>query len=277
MAIINPPPGIKIVNTPTQEYMVLIRGGERLDNASPEEIRKILGKFQAWYEKLSATGKVKGGHPLVRRGEDPLAEKRPDCGRPFRGIEGNHRRILPVDGEQPRGSGCRSQRVPRSGTRSYDRSAASCGRMSDDGTRETNSFGTRTRTRRGLGSLISKSGHTPIIMDQNVSSPGTVSQMVEHLFRHEAAKMVATLTRIFGLEHLTLAEDVVQATLARALQTWPFYGVPKNPAAWIMRASRNAALDVVRREKVFRGIAPGSLASNSCVVRMAWAKVGPFR
>ena len=55
--------------------------------------------------------------------------------------------------------------------------------------------------------------------------------------------MVATLTRIFGLEHLTLAEDVVQATLARALQTWPFYGVPINPAAWIMRASRNAALD----------------------------------
>ena len=64
--------------------------------------------------------------------------------------------------------------------------------------------------------------------------------------------MVATLTRIFGLEHLTLAEDVVQATLARALQTWPFYGVPKNPAGWIMRASRNVALDVVRREKVFR-------------------------
>ena len=89
-------------------------------------------------------------------------------------------------------------------------------------------------------------------MDQNVSSPGAVSQVVEHLFRHEAGKMVATLTRIFGLEHLTLAEDVVQATLARALQTWPFYGVPKNPAGWIMRASRNVALDVVRREKVFR-------------------------
>jgi RNA polymerase sigma factor (sigma-70 family) len=82
--------------------------------------------------------------------------------------------------------------------------------------------------------------------------PGQVSQVVEHLFRHEAGKMVATLTRIFGLEHLTLAEDVVQETLARALQTWPFYGVPQNPAAWIMRASRNLALDVVRRERVFR-------------------------
>src|SRR5258706_15239656 len=79
-----------------------------------------------------------------------------------------------------------------------------------------------------------------------------VSQVVDQLFRHEWGKMVATLTRIFGIEHLGLAEDVVQEALARALQTWPFYGVPKNPAAWIMRASRNLAIDAVRREKVFR-------------------------
>ena len=79
-----------------------------------------------------------------------------------------------------------------------------------------------------------------------------VSQLVEHLFRHESGKMVATLTGIFGIEHLNLAEDVVQEALARALQTWPYRGVPENPAAWIMRASRNLALDVVRREKVFR-------------------------
>lgn len=82
--------------------------------------------------------------------------------------------------------------------------------------------------------------------------PAGISDVVEHLFRHEAGKMVATLTRIFGTEHLTLAEDVVQEALSRALQTWPFYGVPKNPAAWIMRASRNLALDVVRRQKNFR-------------------------
>src|SRR5262252_6363166 len=82
--------------------------------------------------------------------------------------------------------------------------------------------------------------------------PAEVSKVVEHLFREESGKMVATLTRIFGLEHLTLAEDVVQEALSRALQTWPFYGVPQNPAAWIMRASRNLALDVVRRQKTFR-------------------------
>ena len=83
-----------------------------------------------------------------------------------------------------------------------------------------------------------------------------VLNIVEHLFRHESGKMVAILTGIFGLNHLTLAEDVVQEALARALQTWPFYGVPENPSAWIMRTSRNLALDVVRREKVFRDKEP---------------------
>src|SRR5215472_16232126 len=88
----------------------------------------------------------------------------------------------------------------------------------------------------------------------NQNSPGTcdVPSILDHLFRHESGKMVAILTRIFGIEHLNLAEDVVQEALVRALQTWPFYGVPKNPSAWIMRASRNLALDVVRRRKVFQ-------------------------
>ncbi len=87
---------------------------------------------------------------------------------------------------------------------------------------------------------------------QSTEDKPDVSHVVEHLFRHEGAKIVATLTGIFGIEHLTLAEDVVQEALARALQTWPFYGVPQNPAAWIMRAARNLALDVVRRQKKFR-------------------------
>jgi RNA polymerase sigma factor (sigma-70 family) len=90
------------------------------------------------------------------------------------------------------------------------------------------------------------------LTETNPQEPQEAFQVVEHLFRHEAGKIVATLTRIFGLEHLTLAEDVLQEALARALQTWPFYGVPKNPSAWIMRAARNLALDVVRRRKVFR-------------------------
>ena len=96
----------------------------------------------------------------------------------------------------------------------------------------------------------------PSVVEGVEPASGEVSDVVEHLFRHESGKMVAILTRIFGLEHLSLAEDVVQETLARALQTWPFYGVPKNPAAWILRAARNLALDVVRRQKRFRDKEP---------------------
>src|SRR5882724_5807706 len=84
------------------------------------------------------------------------------------------------------------------------------------------------------------------------ASPGEVTQVVEHFFRHEAGKMISTLTRIFGIEHLNRAEDVVQETLARALQTWPYYGIPKNPSAWITQVAKNLALDLIRRDKIFR-------------------------
>ena len=87
---------------------------------------------------------------------------------------------------------------------------------------------------------------------QKDAPPGEIPQLVEHLFRHEAGKLVSRLTSIFGINHLNLAEDLVQEALARALQTWPFYGVPKNPAAWIMQVSKNLAIDLVRRDKVFR-------------------------
>src|SRR3970282_1737306 len=79
-----------------------------------------------------------------------------------------------------------------------------------------------------------------------------VTQVVEHFFRHESGKMISTLTRVFGIEHLNRAEDVVQETLIRALQTWPYYGIPKNPSAWIPQVAKNLALDLIRRDKVFR-------------------------
>ena len=75
---------------------------------------------------------------------------------------------------------------------------------------------------------------------------GSVAEVAENLFRHEAGKLVATLTRIFGLDRLHLAEDVVQEALIRALSTWPYHGVPDNPSAWITQTAKNLALDVIR-------------------------------
>jgi len=68
--------------------------------------------------------------------------------------------------------------------------------------------------------------------------------------------MVAYLTRIFGWGRLDLAEDVVQDTLCRALQLWPLHGVPDNPSAWLMRAARNRAIDLVRRDDHLRYFTP---------------------
>jgi predicted RNA polymerase sigma factor len=61
--------------------------------------------------------------------------------------------------------------------------------------------------------------------------------------------MLAALVRILGLHNFDLAEDVVQDTLVRALETWRYGRLPDNPAAWLMRTARNGALDVVRRER----------------------------
>jgi RNA polymerase sigma factor (sigma-70 family) len=83
-----------------------------------------------------------------------------------------------------------------------------------------------------------------------------VQGIVDHLFRHEAGRMIAYLTRVFGMRGLALAEDVVQDTLYRALEVWPVRGLPDNPAAWLMGAARNRALDLVRRDAHFRGFAP---------------------
>jgi len=79
----------------------------------------------------------------------------------------------------------------------------------------------------------------------------SANELVDHLFRHEAGKMVAVLTRIFGMHNLEMAEDVVQEAFLKAAQTWKFNMLPENPAAWLMQVAKNKALDIIRREQRF--------------------------
>jgi RNA polymerase sigma factor (sigma-70 family) len=81
-------------------------------------------------------------------------------------------------------------------------------------------------------------------------------QLDEHLFRREAGRMVGTLTHIFGVHNLALAEDVVQDAFCRALEVWKFRGVPENPSAWLMKTAKNRALDILRRERTATTFAP---------------------
>ncbi len=79
-------------------------------------------------------------------------------------------------------------------------------------------------------------------------------QLVDHLFRHESGKMVAVLTRVFGIHNLELVEDTVQETFLKALQVWKYGALPDNPSAWLMQVARNRTIDLIRRQQKLAGI-----------------------
>ena len=82
-----------------------------------------------------------------------------------------------------------------------------------------------------------------------MADTGETGVLLEHLFRRQAGRMVAHLARLLGPAHLDLAEETVQETMLRSLQTWPYQGLPDNPAAWLFRVAHNAAIDAVRRNR----------------------------
>jgi RNA polymerase sigma-70 factor (ECF subfamily) len=88
---------------------------------------------------------------------------------------------------------------------------------------------------------------------------------VEQLFRRSAGRITATLVRTLGPAHLDLAEDAVQEALVRALQRWPFTGVPENPAGWLFTVARNHVLAVMRHDEVVRARLPLLVSSDTVV------------
>jgi RNA polymerase sigma-70 factor (ECF subfamily) len=83
-----------------------------------------------------------------------------------------------------------------------------------------------------------------------------VHGLVDHLFRHQHARLVSILVRHLGGRHIDLAEEVVQDVLVTALQQWPFQGVPACPEAWLVRAARNRAIDRLRHHRAFEDRVP---------------------
>lgn len=87
--------------------------------------------------------------------------------------------------------------------------------------------------------------------------------LVEHFFRHEYGRLVAMLTRSFGIRNIELIEDVVQSVLSKAIQTWGRSGLPDNPGAWLFRSARNLAIDTIRRELTEQRLLHGTLAQHT--------------
>lgn len=65
------------------------------------------------------------------------------------------------------------------------------------------------------------------------------------VWRIERGRLVGAAARL--LRDLDEAEDCAQDALLAALDAWPRDGQPANPAAWLMTATRNKALDRLRR------------------------------
>ncbi len=76
-----------------------------------------------------------------------------------------------------------------------------------------------------------------------------IYQVTDQLFRHESGKMVSVLTRIFGIENLQTAEDVVQQTFVAAIESWSVKGIPDSPSDWLFLVVRNKAVDIIRKNK----------------------------
>ncbi|HWB26584.1 MAG TPA: DUF6596 domain-containing protein [Chitinophagaceae bacterium] len=91
---------------------------------------------------------------------------------------------------------------------------------------------------------------------------------LKHLFQQEFSKMVAVISRLFGLQHIELAEDIVSDTFLHAAETWGAKGLPANATAWLYLVAKQKTLQYFRRnniydKKVFPAIKHGQEAQEN--------------
>lgn len=84
-------------------------------------------------------------------------------------------------------------------------------------------------------------------MRSSPSADSAAPGALEAVFRRERGRLVALLTRRYGLGRLADAEDAVQGAMIAALRRWPFDGVPASPAGWLHRVASRLLIDQLRR------------------------------
>ncbi|HMC86739.1 MAG TPA: sigma-70 family RNA polymerase sigma factor [Chitinophagaceae bacterium] len=77
------------------------------------------------------------------------------------------------------------------------------------------------------------------------------NETLKQLFQKEFSKIVAVISKQFGLQHIEIAEDIVSETFLQALETWKNKGTPANPTAWIYKVAQRKTLYHFRRGKIF--------------------------
>lgn len=77
------------------------------------------------------------------------------------------------------------------------------------------------------------------------------SELIPHLFRTEFRKITAVLCKVFGIEHMEVAEDIASETFLSAMETWTYKGIPENPTAWLYLVAKNKAKNYFQRNHLF--------------------------
>jgi RNA polymerase sigma-70 factor (ECF subfamily) len=77
------------------------------------------------------------------------------------------------------------------------------------------------------------------------------TELIPNLFRKEFAKMVAVISKLYGLQYIEMAEDIVSETFLTATENWTKKGVPPNPTAWLYTVAKQKTLYHFRRKKIF--------------------------
>lgn len=80
-------------------------------------------------------------------------------------------------------------------------------------------------------------------------SPHVFKNVIEKTVREEWGRILASLTK--NLSDLQLAEDCLQEAVISAMNHWQKNGLPKSPAAWLIKVARRKAIDRLRRDKNF--------------------------
>jgi RNA polymerase sigma factor (sigma-70 family) len=88
-------------------------------------------------------------------------------------------------------------------------------------------------------------------------------ELIPHLFRTEYSKITAVLCRLFGFEHIEIAEDIASDTFLTASETWGINGLPDNPLAWLYGVAKNKAKNYLKHHQVFTSKVAVSLSSAS--------------
>jgi predicted RNA polymerase sigma factor len=87
--------------------------------------------------------------------------------------------------------------------------------------------------------------------------------LIPHLFRTEYRKIVTVLCKLFGIDHIEIAEDITSDTFLLASELWGLKGLPENPTAWLYVVAKNKARDYLRRDSIFAQSIVKAIQSNT--------------